>query len=252
LCVVLIGGACAPGRANEAAAQAAGGRSTTDLLHKGLAAASRWEIVEMVKALTSGSSMGPGDGWFHPGQSRYDWKWLAARHGIDPNGRIARKDFKGPAEWFDRLDRNRDGVLTAADLDGSDPMALFRQPGPLREWFALLDANRDGRITRAEWEAFFNKVAKGKDHFTPEDLKAVLPAPVKPAARPAAKSRGMPSPLLLLSRLATGELGSPLHGPRVDQLAPDFTLKTFDGKKEIRLSEYRGHKPVVLVFGSFT
>ena len=35
-------------------------------------------------------------------------------------------------------------------------------------------------------------------------------------------------------------------------LAPDFTLKSPDGKKTITLSDYRGKKPVALVFGSYT
>lgn len=39
---------------------------------------------------------------------------------------------------------------------------------------------------------------------------------------------------------------------RVGEEAPDFTLKTSDGKREVRLSEFRGKRPVVLVFGSYT
>src|SRR5262249_30081004 len=55
---------------------------------------------------------GKGTGWFHPGETRYGWKWLAARHGVGAEGRITRQAFKGPVAFFDRLDRNRDGVLT--------------------------------------------------------------------------------------------------------------------------------------------
>jgi len=39
--------------------------------------------------------------------------------------------------------------------------------------------------------------------------------------------------------------------PNVGQDAPDFSLKTLDGKKTITLSSFKG-KPVVLVFGSYT
>ena len=35
-------------------------------------------------------------------------------------------------------------------------------------------------------------------------------------------------------------------------IAPDFTLSRLDGKETITLSEFRGRKPVVLVFGSYT
>lgn len=35
-------------------------------------------------------------------------------------------------------------------------------------------------------------------------------------------------------------------------LAPDFQLETFDRSDRVRLSEHRGVRPVVLVFGSYT
>jgi hypothetical protein len=39
---------------------------------------------------------------------------------------------------------------------------------------------------------------------------------------------------------------------RVGDAAPDFSLPTFDHKEQVRLSSFRGEKPVVLVFGSYT
>lgn len=36
------------------------------------------------------------------------------------------------------------------------------------------------------------------------------------------------------------------------QLAPDFTLATHDGAARVALSSFRGQRPVVLVFGSYT
>src|SRR5271168_3303516 len=39
---------------------------------------------------------------------------------------------------------------------------------------------------------------------------------------------------------------------QVGDAAPDFTLKTVDGAKEVQLSSFRGKQPVVLVFGSYT
>ena len=35
-------------------------------------------------------------------------------------------------------------------------------------------------------------------------------------------------------------------------MAPDFCLKTRDGKREVALSSFRGNRPVVLIFGSYT
>jgi len=41
-------------------------------------------------------------------------------------------------------------------------------------------------------------------------------------------------------------------GPRVGEPAPDFKLQTKDGQREVQLSSFKGQRPVVLVFGSFT
>ncbi|MCD6342772.1 MAG: hypothetical protein J7L76_03215 [Spirochaetaceae bacterium] len=40
--------------------------------------------------------------------------------------------------------------------------------------------------------------------------------------------------------------------PKAGDLAPDFTLSDISGKESITLSDFRGKKPVALVFGSFT
>ena len=34
--------------------------------------------------------------------------------------------------------------------------------------------------------------------------------------------------------------------------APDFTLKSLDGPQTVTLSDFRGKRPVVLIFGSYT
>jgi len=39
---------------------------------------------------------------------------------------------------------------------------------------------------------------------------------------------------------------------RVGDRAPDFTLSTHDHKEHVTLSSFRGQRPVVLVFGSYT
>ena len=43
-----------------------------------------------------------------------------------------------------------------------------------------------------------------------------------------------------------------LNAPKPGDLAPDFELPELDGTSTIRLSEFRGKKPVALIFGSFT
>ncbi|MBI3839640.1 MAG: hypothetical protein HY288_17095 [Planctomycetia bacterium] len=39
---------------------------------------------------------------------------------------------------------------------------------------------------------------------------------------------------------------------KAGDLAPDFTLSTLDGKRKITLSDFRGKRPVALMFGSYT
>lgn len=40
--------------------------------------------------------------------------------------------------------------------------------------------------------------------------------------------------------------------PKKGELAPDFKLRDVEGENPVRLSQYRGKKPVALIFGSFT
>ena len=48
------------------------------------------------------------------------------------------------------------------------------------------------------------------------------------------------------------ELGSLQEGPAVGDAAPDFELKTADGKQKVKLSGLVGKKPVVLVLGNYS
>ena len=43
-----------------------------------------------------------------------------------------------------------------------------------------------------------------------------------------------------------------IHAPKVGDMAPDFELRDATDSNPVRLSDFRGEKPVALVFGSFT
>ena len=241
-----------------------------NLLREGVDGLRTPEFVEYIYWNASGK----GNGWFHPGASRYGWRWLAARYDADGDGRITRKEFKGPAEWFDRLDRDRHGVLTAADFDWpmgkpeappGKPASPAAGPGgmPDREMlfqrfqqmmsaqlFHKVDAKGKGRISREDWDALFTRAAKGKDHLTPEDLREALA--VSPPGRSGGPGPGGGIASTRIVGMLKAETGSIFEGPSVGQAAPDFTLRTHDGKREVSLREYRGKKPVVLVFGNYT
>ena len=40
--------------------------------------------------------------------------------------------------------------------------------------------------------------------------------------------------------------------PKVGEVAPLFQLATFDGKRKVSLDSFRGKRPVILFFGSYT
>lgn len=53
-------------------------------------------------------------------------------------------------------------------------------------------------------------------------------------------------------RGARGGRGAVDTAPKVGDEAPLFKLDSLDGKSQTILEEYRGKKPVVLIFGSYT
>ena len=181
-------------------------------------------------------------------KSRYDWRWLARRHGLKPTAALPRGRFRGPADLFDRLDRDGDGTLEAADFDWSERSPFLQQQALANAVFGRLDGDRDQAVTAEEWKALFARAAGDKGTLTPDELRKALfaaPAGRRPTVVP-------PTRMGRLFGLMTGELGSVGEGPDPGDAAPDFALRTPDGKRTVRLSDFRGQKPVVLIFGSFT
>ncbi|MGC8639495.1 MAG: deiodinase family protein [Isosphaeraceae bacterium] len=207
----------------------------------------RPEWLDMYTAIVDDEVMGPNYGWFRTAvtQTRFGWDATRKRYDRDKNGSIARGEFPGASAEFARLDRDHDQVLTQADFDFSTSPPLAA-PGLLI--FSRLDRDGNGKITKEELDAFFRAAdSQNMGWLSKSDLEAALPAP----------SRGMsrgdrPSKATLVRGLFRQEIGSLQPGPKLDESAPDFTLKTNDGKTEVTLSKLIGPKPVVLIFGNFT
>ena len=201
--------------------------------------------------ILSGSQLGPGEGWFKKAvaQTRFPWEAAKSTFDKDGDGSISRTEFAGQDRDFARLDRDRDGVLTAPDFDFS-PHALTPSPGMML--FYMADADGNGKVTRDEFEGIFDALDGDRLGFLSQDeLRRVFTPPARPKSPPSSKPDG-PSKLVLVKGLFRQEIGSLQPGPKLDDLAPDFTLRTVDGKEEVTLSKKVGPKPVVLVFGNFT
>jgi thiol-disulfide isomerase/thioredoxin len=217
-------------------------------IEKEYPAAGRPEAVKMLVTILRGNLM-TSDGWFGPAESRFDWKWLAGRHEIDPaKGAITKAKFRGPAALFAKLDRDGDGRITAGDLDWSDKNPFVIQSGIVTRTFRRMNPRGDGKLTKEDMAKFFDRVANGKDHVTLDDFKAALLSSGSGGFLPG----DAPTTEMLVKGLYSGSLGSIHEGPKVGSTAPDFSLKTLDGKETVRFSKFVGPKPVVLVFGNFT
>jgi len=205
------------------------------------------EAVRMLIAILRNSLSGDS-GWFGPADTRYDWKWLAKRCGAESAKGIPRGKFPGGDAWFAVLDRNKDGAITANDLDWSDRNPDVQLMGLANRMFRKINTGGNGRLTRDEMLKFFEQVAKGKDHLSPEDFRDAVLGGMSGTFMPG----DAPTRAMLIRGLYEGSLGSMHEGPQLDQQAPDFTLKTVDGKETVQLSKVIGPKPVVLVLGNFT
>lgn len=208
------------------------------------------EAARMLATVRRGDALRSGIGWYDPGQTRYGWSWFSGRYDADGDKRIGKPELK--AEPFARLDRDRDGSVTADDFDWSDRSDWAKQNGVSLRLFRAIDRDGSGKVTEEEMLGYFKKLSAEKGHVTPDDLRDAL---LQAAAVESGKGKGKAKRANdegWMKGLLASDLGSPFDGPRVGTAAPDFTLATPDGKTKVTLSDSRDKRPVVLIFGSFT
>jgi hypothetical protein len=212
--------------------------------------ADRAEWADMLVDIVDGSHLGPRDGWFRRAvaQTRFGWEEVAKKYDSDKDEEIARREYPGSDADFERLDRNRSETLDETDFDFS-PHALAPTPG--LALFMRADRNSDGRLTPEELAAFFKQCDRDNQGFA--SLMDVQDA-FRPGRPLKGSSTGPDGPKrdTLIRGLFRQEIGSLQPGPALGDTAPDFTLKTTDGKSELTLSTLIGPKPVVLIFGNVT
>lgn len=212
--------------------------------------ADRPEPIDMLADIViKGGHLSGEDGWFRrsPARTRFGWPEVSKALDTDRDQAISRQEFPGQEADFLFLDRDRDGVLTAADFD-------FRPrptpPSPAAILFNRVDRDANGKLTEEEFRAFFQRNdSGGLGYLSLADLRNALSTPTPP---PAAPSSGPPTRATLLKSFVRQELGAFPAGPSLDDVAPDFTLRRVDDGTEITLSKVIGPKPIVLIFGDFT
>jgi hypothetical protein len=244
------------------------------------------EALAMFAEIVAGNPEVAGRGWFRKGvsQTRFDWKSVSGRLDRNGDGMVARAEIKASDEDFRRLDRDRDGQLTASDFDflgDARPEAigvLFMSS----KAFNNADRNGDSRVTRRESDemirfaysdplirVILTRVSReigirfdlaekaGVGFLTLSDFQEAFTRTMKADmlsgfALPRMVPMSQAEQQAMLRAFLRGELGSMRPGPALDASAPDFTLSTVDGRSEVTLSKLYPTKPVVLIFGNFT
>jgi Ca2+-binding EF-hand superfamily protein len=152
---------------------------------------------------------------------------------------------------YERLDANKDGKLSPEELQqlgnllserrgGNPPVPGSPERSSADLLFRLLDVNGDGKLSQEELQnapKLLDRLDRNKNGLL--ELEE-LPAAGRPGGRPGE----------IITPAAKGERHKDTL--RLGDPAPDFTLPDPKGTREVTLSSFRGHKPVVLIFGSFT
>lgn len=205
------------------------------------------EAIAMLNDILKGSNLGPEDGWFPLAkvENRFAWEYVLKRYDANADASISTEEFQGSEEDFGRLDRDDDGAVTADDFDWSEH-SLTPSPGLMMFFMADNDAN--GKVTKDEFLGLYEQFVAGGDYLAIDDLRSALS---QSNSGQRSKRADTPTPSTLVKGLKNQELGSLQPGPRLDELAPDFTLTALDGT-EVTLSKVTHEKPTVLIFGNFT
>lgn len=197
---------------------------------------------------------------FSPSQD--GWEVLVKRYDKNEDGKITLAEYPRGRSKFTGYDRDADGVLTAADFEGTGGMDFGRMR--LGRSLEVADGNKDGKISAEEWLAWITDLKPGEDGAIPQDRFEYS------GRGSGSLDRNQDGKITVNDlqqvhhmidtdedgTLSASELSGMSRGsntPQVGQEAPDFDLAyAADEKRKAKLSSFAGTKPVALVFGSYT
>jgi len=106
---------------------------------------------------------------------------------------------------------------------------------PGDRFLQMFDKDQDGKVSKDEFpgrDERFDRVDENQDGFI--EKSEINKRPPGGGGRPP----GLPA--------------REDKGPKVGDVAPSFKLASLDGKEEFELKTFKGARPVVLLFGSYT
>lgn len=224
-----------------------------------------WLLVTGVCLVTGGATLGGDEKPKRPRERAK--KAPDAAKGFDParffekldknnDGSLDRDEVPGPVKQrFERIDADGNGKISreefakvAARLAGQFGGRPQRDGGAPDVLFRLLDADKDGKLTKDELQnatRLLEKLDRNKDGMIDRDeLRGFLQK-----GGPKGEGKGG-RPGEVITPAAKGERKKDTL--KVGDAAPDFTLPDLTGTKEVTLSSFRGRRPVVLIFASYT
>jgi hypothetical protein len=127
------------------------------------------------------------------------------------------------ASALERFDKNKDGSLDRSEV-----------PEPMARRFKEIDSDGDGKLNARELERAAGRPGRRR--------------PGAPATKPSTRPGDRPGEII------TPAARDERHPDtlKAGDVAPDFTLPDTTGTKEVTLSGFRGKRPVVLIFASYT
>ena len=135
------------------------------------------------------------------------------------------KEASSGEKMLAKFDGDKDGFLKGEEV-----------PQMLRQRMQKMDGDGDGKLSAQE----LNKVPERAVARLMGDASSGGDGKMKPGRKSGEKTAPAAREERDDQKLKLGDV------------APDFTLKKLDGKGALKLSSFKGQKPVVLVFGSIT